>query len=279
LTFLNFTFGRYDDYPTAMNFKYFFKKKYNRLRFDLCASENPLYLGFYKYLYTPPKGSLSEFLDTYSRENAPITFLQIGANDGFIYDPLQKFIKRDNWRGVMLEPQPYVFHEFLVKIHSKRPEITPVNAALSLADGKTNLYTVAFSKERWATGLSSFNKELLLEKFRDGTIPKKAAKEGIPLPESEEDWIEEIEIIAISPESLMNKFGGRKIDLLAIDTEGFDFEILKMLDLRSMAPDVIVYEEEHFDEETKNRCKAYVESQGYTYHRAGRDVYATKKNP
>jgi FkbM family methyltransferase len=260
-----------------MNFKYFFKKKYNRLRFDVCASENPIYLGFYKYLYSPPKGSLPEFLDTYSKENSPITFLQIGANDGFIYDPLQKFIKRDNWSGVMLEPQPHVFYEFLVKIHAKRPEIIPVNAALSLSDGKTKLYTIAFSKERWATGLSSFNKELLLEKFRDGTIAKKAAKEGIPLPESEKDWIEEIEIDAISPKTLIKKFGGKNIDLLAIDTEGFDFEILKMLDLKSMNPTVIIYEEEHFDEETKKSCKEYVERQGYSYHKAGRDVYAKKK--
>jgi FkbM family methyltransferase len=260
-----------------MNLKYFFKKKYNRLRFDLCASENPFYLGFYKNLYRPPKGSLSEFLDTYSKLNSPITFLQIGANDGFIYDPLQKFIKRDNWRGVMLEPQPHVFHEFLVKIHAKRPEIVPVNAALSLADGKTKLYTIAFSKERWATGLSSFNKELLLKKFRDGTIAKKAVKEGILLPKSEKDWIEEIEIDAISPNTLIKKFGDNKIDLLAIDTEGFDFEILKMLDLKSMNPAVIIYEEEHFDEDTKNSCREYVESQGYSYHKAGRDVYAKKK--
>ena len=261
-----------------MNLKYFFKKKYNRLRFDLCASENPIYLGFYKYLYKPPKGSLSEFLDNYSRKNAHITFLQIGANDGFIYDPLQKFIKRDNWSGVMLEPQPHVFHEFLVKIHAKRPEIIPVNSALSLEDGKTTLYTIAFSEERWATGLSSFNKELLMQKFRDGTIAKKASKEGISFPENEEDWIEEVEIEAISSGTLMKKFGGKKIDLLAIDTEGFDFEILKMLDLKSIAPAVIIYEEEHFDGETKRACKKYLESQGYQYHTAGRDVYAIKKN-
>ncbi|MFD2201472.1 FkbM family methyltransferase [Shivajiella indica] len=259
-----------------MNLKYSFKKKYNRLRFNLCASENPFYLAFYKYLYKPPKGSLSEFLDNYSRENSPITFLQIGANDGFIYDPLQKFIKRDNWNGVMLEPQPDVFREFLVKIHAKRPEIMPVNAALSLEDGKTVLYTIAFSKERWATGLSSFNKKVLLDKFRDGTIAKKAAKEGIAIPENQEDWIKGVEIEAISPKTLLKKFNGKKIDLLAIDTEGFDFEILKMLDLKSINPSIIIYEEEHFDEETKKACRKYLESHGYSYHAVGRDVYAKK---
>ena len=259
-----------------MGLKFFFKKKYNQFRFDLCATENPLYLGFYKYLYKPPKGTLSEFLDQYSKKNSQITFLQIGANDGFIYDPLQKFIKRDNWQGVMLEPQPHVFKAFLVKLHAKRPEIIPINAALSHENGKTFLYTIAFSKERWATGLSSFNKEVLLQKFRDGTIAKKAAKQGITVPPNEEDWIEALEINAIAADTLLHKFEGKKINLLAIDTEGFDFEILKMLPLKSMNPEVIIYEEEHFDPETKNACRSYLESLGYTYHQAGRDVYATK---
>lgn len=259
-----------------MNIKYFLKKKYNNLRFYLSSSENSIYLSFYKYLYRPKKGSLSEFLDNYSKTKASITFLQIGANDGFIYDPIQKFIKRDNWSGVMLEPQPEVFHQFLVKIHEKRPEIIPINAALSLKDGKTTLYTIAFSKERWATGLSSFDKGILLEKFKNGAIAKKAIKEGITLPINESNWITEVEIDSISPSTLIGLFENKKIDLLAIDTEGFDFEILKMLDLKSIEPEVIIYEEEHFDIETISKCKKFLENLGYIHHRVGRDVYAKK---
>ena len=105
---------------------------------------------------------------------------------------------------------------------------------------------MAFSKERWATGLSSFNKAILLEKIKDGTILKKAKKEGINLPKNEEDWIEAIEINSISPSTLISKFGKEKIDLLAIDTEGFDFEIIKMLDLSNISPEVIIFEEIHF---------------------------------
>ena len=71
-----------------MKLKYCLKKKYNQFRFNLCANENLLYLFFYKYLYRPPKNSLSEFLDKYSKENAPLTFLQIGANDGERFDEI-----------------------------------------------------------------------------------------------------------------------------------------------------------------------------------------------
>ena len=259
-----------------MKLKYYLKKKYNQFRFNLCANENPLYLFFYKYLYRPPKNSLSEFLDKYSKKNAPLTFLQIGANDGFIYDPIQKFIKRDNWKGIMLEPQPTVFKQYLTKIHAKRKEILPINAAVSENNRKTLLYTLAFSKERWATGLSSFNKAVLLEKIKDGTILKKAKKEGINLPKNKEDWIEAIEINSISPNTLISKFGKEKINLLAIDTEGFDFEIIKMLDLSKISPEVIIFEEIHFDQPTINACQTYLKNYGYTYNRIGKDVYATK---
>ena len=92
---------------------------------------------------------MSEFLDQYSKSKDHVVFLQIGANDGFIYDPLQKFIKRDDWEGVMVEPQPYVHDNLLTKIHAKRPEIQTVNAALAENDGWAELYTLAVSKERW----------------------------------------------------------------------------------------------------------------------------------
>jgi FkbM family methyltransferase len=259
-----------------MKIKYYLKTKYNQFRFSLCASENFFYLSFYKYLYRPAKGKLSGFLSEYSSNNKPITFLQIGANDGFIYDPLQKFIKRDNWEGVMLEPQPIVFRNFLTKIHAKRPEIIPINAALSSENGKTILYTIAFSSERWATGLSTFDKNVLIEKFKDGTIAKKAKKQGIKVPDNKEEWIKELEIETISSNSLIEMFNGKKINLLAIDTEGFDFEILKMLPLEQMLPDVIIYEEEHFDKSTKDDCKKYLEALGYVYHQVDRDVYATR---
>ena len=72
------------------------KKKYKNFLFNLSAAENPLWLGYYRYIYKPSSGSLAEFIDRYSKEKKSITFLQIGANDGFIYDPIHKFIKRDN---------------------------------------------------------------------------------------------------------------------------------------------------------------------------------------
>ena len=221
---------------------------------------------------------MSEFLHHYSKGKERLVFLQIGANDGFIYDPLQKFIKRDDWEGVLVEPQPNVHDNLLTKIHAKRPEIKTVNAALAEKDGSANLFTLSVSKERWANGLSSFNKQVLIDRIKDGTIQKKALKEGVRLPnENDFDaWIEPIKIKTISPKTLLEKFEGKQIDLVAIDTEGYDFEIIKLLDIKNLLPEVLIYEEVNFDTVKRKECREYLEALGYTILVRDKDVISIR---
>ena len=103
----------------------FLKNKYNSwhqgLRFRLSTNNSPLFIGFYKYFYRPSKGSLNDFLNQYSlSKQDSFTVIQAGANDGITHDPIHKFIKRDHWKGVLLEPQAYVFNKSLTKIYKKK---------------------------------------------------------------------------------------------------------------------------------------------------------------
>jgi len=260
-----------------MGLRFKMKKRYKRLMFNLSAAENPLFLAYYRRLYKPKPGTTDEFLDSWSRERSGVNFLQIGANDGFIQDPLHKFIKRDHWQGVMLEPQPDVYNNFLVRLHRKRPEIKLLNAALDLEDGTRPLYRLSVSSERWATGLSSFIREVLVEKASNPRIQKHARRQGIVLPENPDDMIIADSVPTISPGSLLKLFEGRNIDLLAIDTEGFDFEILKMLDLGRISPDLVLYEELLMDEKTASDCRTYLEKHGYSCRTIRKDVLALKQ--
>ena len=89
-----------------MNIKTQLDKQYKKLVFNLAASENGLYVFFHKYFYTPKKSSLAYFLDNFSKVNVGLTVVQLGANDGYNRDPYLKFIKRDKWQGILIEPQP-----------------------------------------------------------------------------------------------------------------------------------------------------------------------------
>lgn len=262
-----------------MNLKYAILKRYTAFRFYLSSSENFLYLFYYRHIFRPAKNSLNEFLDDFSRKHSPVTFLQVGANDGLVSDPLHKFIKRDNWRGVMLEPQPNVYSQYLVKTHKKRPEIIAINAALDTGDGMSTLYVLNVSAERWATGLSSFKKSVLIDTINDGSIRKKAKKRGVRLPDNVEEMIEGRQIKTISPETLLRYFGPEGFKLLAVDTEGYDFEILKLLDISKVSPEAIIYEEKNLDSETASECRKYLNNLGYSCRPIGRDVVAVKERP
>lgn len=86
------------------NIKRSIKGKYMDLRISLSADNNPLFTGYYKYLFFPKKNTLNDFLNQYSLSQPDFTVIQVGANDGITHDPIHKFIKRDQWRGVFLEP-------------------------------------------------------------------------------------------------------------------------------------------------------------------------------
>lgn len=259
-----------------MRFKYRVKKAYRKFLFMLSSSENPVFLAYYRHRYKPQPGSIEEFLDNYSRRHKPVTFLQVGANDGFINDPLHPFIKRDDWTGVLLEPQPDVYKEYLVRLHRKRPGINAINAALDKNDGSRPLYKLAISKERWAHGLSSFDRDVLVQRIGNAGMMKNMRRQGITLPDNKDDCIMSEEVATISPETLLRMFEGGSPDLLAIDTEGYDYEILKMLDLNRISPEVIIYEEAVFDEKTAGECRNYLATHGYSCRPIRRDVLAIK---
>jgi FkbM family methyltransferase len=57
--------------------------------------------------------------------------------------------------------------------------------------------------------------------------------------------IQEIDIPTLSMNDLLEKYKVKKIDLLQIDTEGYDFEILQTFDFNKISPTIIIYEHQH----------------------------------
>jgi len=106
---------------------------------------------------------------------------------------------------------------------------------------------------------------------------KNIRRQGVILPEKREDYITSEEVRTISPGSLLKYFEGKTLDLLAIDPEGFDYEILKMTDLDRISPEAIIYEEAVFNEVIKKDCQGYLESHSYSCQSLHRDVLAVRE--
>jgi FkbM family methyltransferase len=254
------------------------KSSFSNLRFNLSASNNPLFTGYYKLFFKPKSGSLNELMSNYSKHlGKEFTVVQIGANDGITHDPIHKFIKRDRWNGVLLEPQRYVFDRFLSRIYRKHPNINVVNAAIGNEDTSMPLYKIGFSNERWATGLASFDKATLENAFSSGHVLRKCAKEGIEIPEDPNEQIIEERVKVLSVKTLMEKYNIKKIDLLMIDTEGFDYEVVKMFDIKNTQPGMIVFECSHLSEDEMKEAESLLSNCGYDYKKDGPNMVAMRK--
>lgn len=263
-----------------MTLKSKFKNFYKDLRISLSASENPLFMAYYRKIYQPKKGSLSEFLSEYSlSKKGNFTVIQIGANDGITNDPIHKFIKRDRWKGVLLEPQPTVYHQYLKKIYQKNEGLHPICAAIGREDGKQKLYKIGFSEMRWATGLASFSKEKIEELFENGIVEKNCQKFGIKIPIDPSERIGFEMVDVISPKTLMKKYAITKIDLLQIDAEGFDLEVISIFDIPNSKPGSIIFENVNHSKKDLQQCNQMLENHGYRLGKFGRDTLAMLNPP
>ena len=189
--------------------------------------------------------------------------LQIGANDGFDNDPIHKFIMRYGWSGLLIEPQPKVFNKYLKKTYSKFPQISLLNAALSKDVSEKTLYVISFSDHRWATGLSRFDKETFSELIDNGYIARQAQMQGVDLPDSTKDYFASMKVRSVDFDSILHKYNIDKVDFLQIDSEGYDFEILKLFPLNKTKPRFINLEYSHFDEKTKKECDQLLTKNNY----------------
>jgi len=253
-----------------------YKLKYmaRDLLFWYAGMDGPIYRWFTFTRYKPDAESVEAFMDVFSQSKKDFYLVQVGANDGMTHDPVYKFIKRDHWHAILFEPQPAVFNRYLKPVYRNYPRVNPVNAAIGYEDGNAALYTIAFNQDRWATGLSTFERTVLETTIEEGRLDKRLKRYGITPPEGIDDWIAPIEIAVRSFASTMLEHEINRIDLLMIDTEGFDHEVIKMVDLNAVKPSAIVFEDTHIAPHEYRSCMERLEEFGYESHRIGPNTVA-----
>lgn len=253
-----------------MNIKTGIKSPLIQLRKRLLSNNFFGLMYYYQHIWTPKPNTIAAVLDDFSKKNKAVFFVQVGGNDGFQNDLICKFVKRYRWSGITIEPQLKPF-ESLKQIYQK-DAVTPVNAAIDSENRNRKLYKIAFTDARWASGLSSFLRSHLEEKIDNGYIEKKAKKTGIPLPKAKADWIGFDEIECLTFETIFQKNNVQKIDVLQIDTEGFDYEILKLFKFNAFLPKIIIFESENLSATDLAECKNWLNAKGYALSAFGGDT-------
>jgi FkbM family methyltransferase len=209
-------------------------------------------------------------LEALALDRPQITYVQIGANDAqHSSNPLRPFMLRHRWRGLLVEPVPRVF-ERLCRSHAGRDHLTLENAVVAGADGVTDYYCLAKTDDplpSWYDQIGSFSRDNVL-KHRD-LVP------GQPIPDIEQRIIT-LKVPCLSFESLCHKHGLGKLDLVHIDTEGYDYEVIKQIDFNAHQPSVLLYEHKHLPAIDKNNCRVYLEHMGYATLEVGADTLCVR---
>ncbi|MBX2834526.1 MAG: FkbM family methyltransferase [Micavibrio sp.] len=216
-----------------------------------------------------------DFLDFWFASIDPknFYFIQIGANDGKMQDPMYKMIVKNGLSGCLVEPQPAVFED-LKKNYTGQDQLDFANVAIAPKPGEMTLYTYD-SKLQFPdvdmnlSGFASFDRASAAGGFE--RYGKQLGLEG-----SVEDYLIELPVEAVTFPQLLERNKVEALDYLLIDAEGLDYEILKMIDFTKVTPRIIRFEHCCLSRTDRIAACELLKSKGYQCYAEGIDTMAIK---
>lgn len=173
------------------------------------------------------------------RQTKEFYFVQIGANDGVSRsDDLFELIRKYNVKGLMLEPQAELFKQLQLNMKDY-PGVKLVNMAIHKDKKHMPLYRLTQESLNKCSRLPLWAKTNGIASFDKEHVVRHAKRIGL-----DESAIESQDVECISMNALLEQYG-KNPDLLKIDTEGYDYEVLSMLDFDRWKPRIIRFEHLH----------------------------------
>lgn len=214
--------------------------------------------NFGKY-WRPPVTDINYLINQIFKSSDKVFFLQIGANDGVSGNSfLRQYILNNNWKGILVEPVPHNFKKLVINYESI-PGLFFENVGIGSEVGVQPFYHFSESSSSWHNELGSFKKEILY-------------KHNIA---NVDEIIITVEVPVLTISSLLKKHGLRNVDIITIDTEGYDFEILKTIDYKAHKPSIILYEHRHLSQtDYKQSIKLLSQNNYSLYSEYGSDTIA-----
>jgi len=195
-----------------------------------------------------------------------VFLVQIGSNDGKTGDPFHQLLqKNQSWSALFVEPVPYLF-EKLKANYPDHSRFSFANVAINQGVPLTFYWVDSQVKNIfddlpfWHDQLGSFDRQHIINELGERMEPYILSEtlQGATLP------------------SLFSKNEVRRLDILHIDTEGYDWKILSQLDMDTFTPAFILYESNHLSEKELHESYKFLKDR-YVLFEAGIDTLAVNK--
>ena len=191
------------------------------------------------------------------------TVVQIGSNDGKRFDQLNFFLKKYKTRAILVEPVKEYFNKLKLNYNNHK-NIIFENIAISSDSKKIFLYTVDLNYlskyDEHIPGVTSFNKNHLL-------------KHGV-----KNQHIIKLEVNCSTIKQLLKKYHFDTLDLLFIDTEGYEGVIvnnfLNDCDLNT----IIIFEYIHLDDKVFENLIEQLKNKKYNFFSVEENLICFPKN-
>jgi FkbM family methyltransferase len=175
------------------------------------------------------------------------------------FDPLHHYVIDYHWRGLLVEPLPDLFEQ-LQRTYAGHAGLIFEQVAIADQRGTRAMYRVAPDAiaqglvPDWAKGIASF--------YAD-----RNALGGKRIPPEAFEQIRPFIVIQSVPcerlDTLLCHHAVTKIDVFMADVEGYDYEVLRQLDLERFKPRVILMEWYNLPDEEKTLSLTLLRMHGY----------------
>lgn len=208
-----------------------------------------------KYVYTRVQ---TYVLDQLTARLGNVIFAQVGANDGLRADPINPYIMKGHWRGLLIEPLPACFAT-LQQTYAGIAGLTFANLAIADTNGTATFYAVDGATDV----LSSFSRSAIMKHAE--------TRPGL------ESLIKEITVPTMRLDDLLAEHGYDALDILVVDTEGCDDMVLSTFDLARFKPAIVLFEHVLLSHGGSEKVRAQFTSEGYTLIWDRHDVLAIRE--
>jgi len=195
----------------------------------------------------------------------PLTFVQIGSNDGLKNDPIGNLIKEFQWKGIMVEPFEGNYLKLKENFRDQSGLVFEQCGITEIPGEQDFFYIEDISPDEpdWYDQVGSFDKTIFLKNIE--VVPdlsKRMAVKKIPT-KTFDQLIKD------------HQLGG--VDILHLDTEGYDYKILLTIDFNEFKPSVVIFENEWMTQYELKEIRNYFKKYQYKLYYHHVDCIAVKR--